>query len=471
MRKKLTVSFLVISVVFVLFLSMSVFAQNIKIYMDPAPGAPDPNTGIVIKSPIEIAEEYQKSHPDVKIEYIVHPWTSEQDMRLWHITQLTGGTVPDLYQTQPNWIREDLAKGWFLSVDEILAEQNPYYPEYNTWEDTFLPNTLDIWKLVDEKRYSIQMSQQQVVFYYNKDIFNELGISEPETWRQFIEILEKVKAAGYTPLAWNLSDLNQLTWTSGWFTNFVFYDIWQKYNLNGDNVLSDWEIATAVKNGTLSATMPEYMECLRLMQEFSQYWSKGAVGTTRPACYRSFITGEAAIFLDGTWDLFGIENDNLREFEYGMFYYPRLTPKDSKFITSYNVPMNNKAAGYGTIWSIPAVTKERGTFDAAVDFWRFFTTPENMTRFCTEAYTIPNVKGAKAHPLLDPIIPTLSYPMYIFEEEDVWLTIEYGVNYLKIWQDIYSGSITLEEAAEKMQKYLVEAADKVLETKAKVSGS
>ena len=446
------------------------YAERIRVYTTPNPGVPDPNTGIVLDAPIEVAKEYEKLNPGVKIEFIIHPWTSEQDMRLWHVTQLVGGTPPDLYHTQPNWVREDLGKGWWISVDPLLAQPNPYVKIYKTWEDLFLPGVLDIWKLLDGKRYTIQITQQQVVFYYNKDIFKKVGVTEPETWRQFMSVCDKLKTAGYTPLAWNLGDLNQLTWTSGWFTNFLFYDRWQEWNLNGDGQISDWELATAIKEGKISATMPEYKDALRLMSEMSQYWSEGSIGTTRPANYRLFVVGEAAIFLDGTWNLFGLENDPLREFEYGMFYYPRLTPKDSRFITSYNVPMNNKAAGYGDGWSIPTVTKKRGTFDAAVDFWRYYTVPENMTKVTEQLYTLPNVKGATGNPLANPVIPSLGYPVYIFEEEDVWLTIEYGTYYLQLWQDIYIGHITTDQAAEEMQKHLMNAAEKVLEIRKKVIG-
>ncbi len=451
-----------------LIMSQVSWAQQIKVYLHPSPGTPDPNTGIVLNAPIEIARDYERLHPEVQIEFVFRPWTSEQDMRVWHIAQLTGGTAPDLYQTQPNWIREDLDKGWFLSVDPLLAEPNPYVPIYKRWEDLFLPGSMEVFRLLDGRRYSIQMSQQQVVFYYNKEIFEKVGLTEPETWSQFMNDCEKLRSAGYTPLAWNLSDLNQLTWTSGWFSTFVLYDRWQEWNLDGDARISDWELATAIKEGKISATMPEYKEALRLMKEMSQYWSEGSIGTTRPATYRSWVTGEAAIFLDGTWNLFGIENDPLREFEYSMFYYPRLTPRNSDFITSYNIPMHNKAAGYGTTWSIPTVTKERGTFDAAVDFWRYFTIPENMTNRTMEAYTIPNIKGAKGHPLSNPVIPSLSYPVTIFEEEDVWLTIEYGTYYLQIWQEIHLGDLTIDQAAEKMQKHLMEAAEKVLEIRERV---
>jgi len=117
--------------------------KTLKVFTDLTPGQPDPNTGVMLHEFENIANEWEKLHPGVKIEFVVQPWTSEQDMRTWHITQLTAGTVPDLMSTQPNWIREDLGKGWWVNLDPYLAEKNPYNPQYETWEDNFYPN-LDI---------------------------------------------------------------------------------------------------------------------------------------------------------------------------------------------------------------------------------------------------------------------------------------------------------------------------------------
>ena len=50
----------------------------------------------------------------------------------------------------------------------------------------------------------------QKKFFYNKDIFNELGLEVPETWDQFIEVLDKIKASGMDPIA----EGNQDKWPS-----------------------------------------------------------------------------------------------------------------------------------------------------------------------------------------------------------------------------------------------------------------
>lgn len=436
---------------------------TLKVYNNPAPGEPDPNTGIELQALGEITKEYEDNNPNVRIEWVVQPWTTEQDMRTWHLTQMQAGSAPDLMSTQPNWIREDLGKDWWVCVDPFLAEPSPHHPGYDTWEDAFYPN-LDIWTLADGKRYSIQTTQVQVLFYYNKDLINKLGLNgEPDTWTDFMSNAKKIDADGTTPFAWNLSDLNQLTWTSGWFTTFVMRNRLPEFDKNSDGLVHDYELAKTILDGDFKATDAEYKECMKIMDKMAQYWSEGAIGASRPTTYREWLTQDAGYFLDGTWNFFGVTQDPLREFDFGVSYFPRLTSEASDFITRDDIPLNNKGAGYGDNWGIPTLTEERGTLEQAVDFLQWLTKPENMTRHCKEAYRLPNIKGATGHELLDDVVPTLGYEMYPFEEEDVWLTIEYGTKYLQYWQDIFNDDLTIDAAAEKMQKDIWQAATKVWE--------
>ena len=51
--------------------------------------------------------------------------------------------------------------------------------------------------------YGIPFRLDAKEFFYNKDIFNELGLEVPETWDQFIDVLDKIKVDYYgtpTPL-------------------------------------------------------------------------------------------------------------------------------------------------------------------------------------------------------------------------------------------------------------------------------
>ena len=45
------------------------------------------------------------------------------------------------------------------------------------------------------------VSGTQVLWFYNADIFEEVGVEPPTTWDEFVAVCEKIAAAGYQPLA------------------------------------------------------------------------------------------------------------------------------------------------------------------------------------------------------------------------------------------------------------------------------
>lgn len=67
---------------------------------------------------------------------------------------------------------------------------------------------------VDGKQYGVPATYYQWGMYYNADIFNELGLSEPRTWEEFMSVNETIKNAGYTPITIG----TRFLWTTaGWF--------------------------------------------------------------------------------------------------------------------------------------------------------------------------------------------------------------------------------------------------------------
>jgi raffinose/stachyose/melibiose transport system substrate-binding protein len=54
---------------------------------------------------------------------------------------------------------------------------------------------------VDGTQYGLATAVEASMVWYNKDIFTKLGLSVPTTWDQFLDVIAKTKAAGYTPIA------------------------------------------------------------------------------------------------------------------------------------------------------------------------------------------------------------------------------------------------------------------------------
>lgn len=410
----------------------------------------------------KIADDYKKVHPDVKITFINNPITGQVELRTWLVTQFTGGTAPHISWSQPNWRNEDVEKKWWAAWDEFLEKPNPHQPGNAKWRDMFYAIP-DIWRNVDGKLYTLLGDQTQVVFWYNKDIFKKAGVEEPTDWKSFMDICEKIKGSGVDPFAWYNTDLNQLTWTSGWVKNYILGDLLPKADLDKNGLVQKLEVAKAVKAGLIDYTKPEINEEIKILKDMAKYFPKGFNGANLEATRNGFFQQRTAIYMWVT-GLYPVVKENpQRKFEFGAFYPVPITKATTKYANE-NVPLQNKGYGYGGFnYGITNTAMKDNLVEASADFIMFASVPERLGPLVAEARThMPNVKGAAGNPDLKQFEKTLGYKIPPWEEDDVWLDVQYGEAYLKIMQPYLEGSASLETTAAALNKELAASADRVL---------
>jgi ABC-type glycerol-3-phosphate transport system substrate-binding protein len=420
----------------------------------------------------DVANAYMELHPDVKITFMPIPMGNRREVM---ITQLTGGTAPDLLWTQPDWVNEDLGKGWWMNLDPYLDMPSPYSPADNPgakkWHDSFYPS-VDFWRAPDGHLYMLLGDQTQVGFYYNKDIFSKAGITaEPMTWVDMIAAAEKVKAAGFPGFAWcggGAGVLDQLTWTTGWLAKYFFWKYMSTYDTNKNGWADKWEMGDAIKAGTYSANMEEQVARLRTLKDMAVYWQDGALGMDWEAVHRLFLTGGAGMEITGVWMLANFLKDPERKFELGWFYFPEVTKVTSSLIPD-GVPMTNLACGYGSFqFALTNTALAKNSADACADFLMFSTTPENIGKIVNEVpSTIPNVVGSTLNPLTVQMgfADSIKYPPSVFQEDDSLLDYEYGMNFSSVVGPYCVGQLDEAAMLEQLQGYMNAAADRVLATR------
>lgn len=103
-------------------------------------------------------------------------------------------------------IEEYVAAGLLMPLTDFIKED----PQL---ESAFLPSVFDGAR-VDGVPYGIPMRPVQPVFmFYNKDVLAEHGMTPPQTWDEFLDDVETLKAAGLTPIALGGADKwPTLTW-------------------------------------------------------------------------------------------------------------------------------------------------------------------------------------------------------------------------------------------------------------------
>ena len=69
------------------------------------------------------------------------------------------------------------------------------------WKDTVNPGAMSIYQY-NGKQYGVPWDMGMIGFWYNKELFEQAGITTPPTtWDEFLAAVQKLKAAGITPLA------------------------------------------------------------------------------------------------------------------------------------------------------------------------------------------------------------------------------------------------------------------------------
>jgi raffinose/stachyose/melibiose transport system substrate-binding protein len=144
----------------------------------------DPGKGFWQK----VANEYHAAHPNVTIDVV--PIQNEQ-LRSKIAVALQGSNPPDLFQQWGGGEMADQVNAG--KVRDLTDDVKPWIGNLGT--------TVSGWQ-TGGKQYGIPYTLGIVGFWYNKALFTKAGITTPPaSWEEFLADIQKLKAAGVTPIA------------------------------------------------------------------------------------------------------------------------------------------------------------------------------------------------------------------------------------------------------------------------------
>ena len=140
-------------------------------------------------------DEFEAQNPNIKIEPV---WNGRENQTKAR-TALAGGTVIDIVDQDADQIAGGMmTEGLGYPLNEFLDQKA--LDEDVPIKDVFYPGLLEVFEQ-DGNIYLWPYMNSVVMWWYNKDIFEEAGVTPPETWEQFIENGEKIRDAGYGVMA------------------------------------------------------------------------------------------------------------------------------------------------------------------------------------------------------------------------------------------------------------------------------
>lgn len=272
----------------------------------------------------------------------------------------------------------DIFYGWGGGILKSYVDSGKVYDitdEVDT--DKYFPSVIE-GATFDGKVYGVpKAGMQPVVFYYNKEIFDQNGLSVPRMWSELLDVVEQLKGAGVTPIT--LAGQNK--WP---------YLMYEEYLVNRIGGPGPFE---AVINGEPKAwSHPAFIEANTMIQDmvamdaFPDGFTSLNYDTGQSTAL--LYSGDAAMQLMGTWDYADIlssapefiENGNL-----GYFNFPGVDGGEGD-------PKNVA----GNLTNFYSITEASNAKEPAVTFLQDGITSDFFIDGLIDLGLVPPVKGIEA---------------------------------------------------------------------------
>lgn len=235
----------------------------------------DQNNAIML----DIIEDFQEQHQgEITLRMEVVPGLENL---IDHVRiKIAAGEVPDIIDTSGY----DLS--YLVQDSEIIADLMPYVeadPELKRWigEENLRDN------VSNGKLTSITAQKNVIGYWYNKELFAQAGIRPAETWEEFWENCEILKAMGIWPMALD-------TRQSAWPTNILLGAIVGSDGGEGTRFMQSYH-----PTNFSFPSMVNGLENIRTC--FQQYAPPSSITANYAIAESEFFSGNTAMFFNGAW--------------------------------------------------------------------------------------------------------------------------------------------------------------------------
>ena len=228
----------------------------------------------------QIAKDYNAAHPGVNVQF---KYLENEAFKAKLPTMLQADkSRPDLFYSWGGGVMQAQDKAGFLKdITKDVA----------SWESELAPTAVDAFK-VNGKVVGVPFEVGEVVFYYNKKLFEKSGVKAEDikTWDDFLGAVKKLKAAGITPLVVGAGE----KWPMHFYYSYLVMRI------GGEHALAD---AKAGKDGGFKNAT--FVEAGKRLQELAalEPFQPGYLSTSHAQSAGIFGDGKAAMDLMGQWFL------------------------------------------------------------------------------------------------------------------------------------------------------------------------
>lgn len=254
----------------------------------------------------QLTDRFNAEHPNINLVFdpalagLASLTEKNQKLRI----VMENGSGPDIVG--------DIDVGANLEALVVTGQVKDLTEAYETygWNER-IPQNLIEQVTIDGRIYGAPQTMESVGLFYNKDLFDELGLEEPETYDDYLAVLEALKTAGYYGYAIGLA--------GGWPSAFMASEF--MYSSAGSEYI---DVLSAIEPWTDCAN------CLLGVEAFNNHVVNGYANPEPLAINQDqandlFYQGKTAMVLSGSWLVATFENVQ-PDFDIGFFYLPPVNP-------------------------------------------------------------------------------------------------------------------------------------------------
>jgi raffinose/stachyose/melibiose transport system substrate-binding protein len=379
-------------------------------------------------------DRFMKDHPNVTVE-TTHIQNDSYKQKL--VVAMSSGQCPNMYI---HWgggpMNEYIDSGFAVPITELMNKYNKV---------PFLKAAIAQSTYKGEV-YAVPFGGLAGSgIYYNKTIFQKLGLQVPQTIAELEQACDTLKKNGYTPF----SLANQNKWTGS------MYFMYLAARFGGVDEFN------AAVDGTGSFTSPAFMYAAETIQKWIKagYFPDGVNsinaddGQDRQLMYKE----EAAMMLHGTWQSSAMKNDNAEWYtaNIGYFAFPKLdtSKADQSIVVGTSI-------GNGFNFN---TGDDKDLLNACFILATQYYNGEQYNKEMIEAGSIPSIEGMGdtiTDPCMQQVWKDFSNASNVQLWYDQYLPPEVGEVHKNTCQEIFGLTKTPDQANQElqdaMQKYLSE---------------
>lgn len=252
-----------------------------------------PLGGEIDKTMREIAEQYSNEHGGKWVLEV--ETTADRPSYLQKLkTLIAGDNMPDIIDIDADpYCQELVNAGLLVDVKKFLEDEGRY--------DDYQEVALRYQEFPDGSMYTLPLEYHIEMIWYNKVIFDELGLEVPKTLDEWLDVCQVIADNGITPIAVDGVD----RWPVLRYIAMIPF----RYTGN-DYILK-------LRSGEASMGDEMGRKAIEFMQNIGQYFNDGFAATDYATAQSMFLDGKAAMYYIGDWE----QNAMLEQYEAGVVDY------------------------------------------------------------------------------------------------------------------------------------------------------